>query len=84
MARPGRYARKKDTWGGQASRSAETAAAVAEEERDPSKRAPGRKDKKAYCKPAHGPHKPMPVLKSFTSKPVACQWVLDWDCRTRT
>lgn len=82
--RQGRHSRRTAAdWDTQPSRSAELAAAVAAEERDPEKRAPGRKDRKNYCKPNRGAHAPVMVMRPFLSRPVSCQWTLKWDCRDR-
>lgn len=78
--RLGRHSRSKDDWDTEPSRSAERSAAIAAEERDPSKRSPSRKDKD-YCKPAHGPHV-MVLAKDASLSKARCTWELSWDART--
>lgn len=81
--RQGRHSRRKaDDWDTEPSRSAERASAIADEERDPSKRSPGRKDKD-HCKPARGPHVPVMVNPSWCAN-KKCQWRLEWQHRTRS
>jgi hypothetical protein len=80
--RQGRHSRRKFDWGTEPSRSAERSAVVVAEERDPSKRSPGRKDK-AYCKPAHGPHLPVLVVPPVGGKTPACGWRPSWSPRER-
>jgi hypothetical protein len=77
----GRLSRKKRDWGSEPSRSAERSAAVAVEEQDPSRRPPGKKDRRAYCKPTHGQHTPTLVKRGTFTK--ACRWRLDFDPRHR-
>lgn len=78
--RQGRHSRRSDDWDTEPSRSAERATAIADEERDPSKRSPGRKDKD-YCKPARGPHTPVLVVRQYGGKTPTCEWRASWSVR---
>lgn len=79
--RRGRHSRRKTEWGTEPSRSAEVAAAVAADEQDPAKHAPGRKDRKHYCKPARGRHTPV-LTKRSTFVTAECRWQVLWSART--
>ena len=81
-----RHARSKtDADGGSLpSRSAERSAAVAEEERDPARRAPGRKDTRARCRGKPGAeHVPVLVLHGSWPGDRECRWRVTWSFTDR-
>jgi len=72
--------RLRDNWGPVRGRAAETASAVASDP-DPSKRPPGRKDTRSWCRGKAGvPHQPVIVFRpTWTRRPQpACEWAADW------
>ena len=74
-----RHARSKSEWGTEPSRSAERAAVVAEEEREPARRAPARKDTRNWCKGKEGvPHVPGLVLRRIFPRDHDCEWRPKW------
>lgn len=77
-ARQGRHARGGDGWTAQPSRSAELAGAVEAETADPSRRAPGRKDRSRCKKSAGGPHVPVIVRDRYGVHGRECRWEPEW------
>lgn len=83
----GRHAESKWDWGTNPSRSDERAAAIAQEDA-PSRPTPGKKDKKAHCKAAQGPHQVTKIkrLTYYTCQPALmwnrahATWDVGWTC----
>jgi hypothetical protein len=80
---PARHARSKWEWGTPPSRSAERSQAAAEDVREPAKRAPARKDTRAWCRGKAGvEHVPVIAVDHtaphFGTSP-RCEWKALWD-----
>lgn len=77
--RRGRHSADKDwSWDSEPARSDQTREAVQAEELDPAKRAPGRKDRKHWCKSARGPHTPVVELMQIGNRVPVCRWIVTW------
>lgn len=79
-----RHARSKWEWGTPPSRSAERSQAVAEDVREPAKKAPARKDTRSWCKGKVGTgHVPAIVVDHaypfrFDRRTTGCHWRVGW------
>lgn len=82
-----RHAKSKWEWGTPPSRSAERSQAAAEDVRDPAKKAPARKDTRAWCRGKVGiEHIPVIVVDHsvphFDRTDLRCKWRAYWDWKT--
>jgi hypothetical protein len=82
-----RHARSKWEWDTPPSRSAERSQAAAEDVREPAKKAPGRKDTRAWCRGKVGVEH-VPVIAVDHTIPALkggprCEWKASWDWKAQ-